>query len=173
MLKPKAKATVYGKERQRRRAQSAFTPHAWRARVGKASRRRCRSEMVAPRQHWPCHGGTRTTRWLRKSVRLQKGGAQTTGRVKAEMAAARESGHTDRARHLASKRTKVLVAASALQRPTTPPNPQFRVCALLARVAVSQAAPAARPPALRGRPAAATGGTSVVPGGTSVVPTAS
>ena len=50
----KAKATIYGKERQRRGAQSAFTPHGWRAGVGKASRRGCRSEVVVPRQHWPC-----------------------------------------------------------------------------------------------------------------------
>ena len=78
----KAKATVltvYGKERQRRRVQSAFTPHGWRAGVGKASRRGCRSEVVPPRQHWPCQCGARTTGWLRKSVRLQRRGEQTKG----------------------------------------------------------------------------------------------
>ena len=91
-------------------------------------------------------------------------------RVKAEMAAAREGGGADRARHLASKRTKV--AASALQRPPisramTVSRQRFDLHSSgyvrsLARLAVSKAAPAVRPPALRGRPAAVRGETSVV-----------
>ena len=91
-------------------------------------------------------------------------------RAKAEMAAAREGGGADRARHLASKRTKV--AASALQRPPisramTVSRQRFDLHSSgyvrsLARLAVSKAAPAVRPPALRGRPAAVRGETSVV-----------
>ena len=55
--KPKARATVYGKWRRRQRAQSAFTSHGWREGLGrrwKAGRRGCGSEVISPRQHWPC-----------------------------------------------------------------------------------------------------------------------
>ena len=83
-------------------------------------------------------------------------------RVKAEMAAAREGGGTDRARHLASKRTTPPISRAmtvSLQRFDLHSSGYVRS---LARLAMSKAAPAGRPPALRGRPAAVTGETSVV-----------
>ena len=98
----------------------AFTPHGWQAVAGEASRRGCRSKVVTVDSPStlaaPVRG--RDSRLAAKERAAANERSADQRRVKAEMAAAREGGGADRARHLASKRTKV--AASALD--PTPTN---------------------------------------------------
>ena len=109
---PKTKATVYGKEALRSGLGSHDTvgSRSWEEELARMSLRGGNSPSTLA---VPVRGNDSKLAAKERAAGKERSADQRG--VQADMAAAREGGGADRARHLASKRTKV--AVSALQRP--------------------------------------------------------